>query len=95
MIDRALSPLSAKLGRISRIRLATAQARGDALWWRPREAALLAAGACAEPLLAAVGAPGACFDLRGLLASVAAEDLAPAQGVPPLLAARALWLAAR
>lgn len=73
----------------------TLQAAGNALWWRPREAALLAVGACAEPLLAAAGSKGACFDLRGLLTSAAAMDLQPTPGVPPLLVARGLWLAAR
>lgn len=79
------------------------QAAGDAGWWRPREAALLAVGTCAEVLLAARGAaaagfaqPGSAahFDLDGLLASVAAEDLGQ-PGSPPFLVGRALWLAAR
>jgi len=68
------------------------QAAGDAAWWRPREAALLAVGACGEPLLARAGAG---FDLAGLLRS-AADDLgARGAGAPPFLAGRALWLAAR
>jgi hypothetical protein len=68
------------------------QAADDAAWWRPREAALLAVGACGEPLLAGAGAG---FDLAGLLRS-AADDLgARSAGAPPFLAGRALWLAAR
>ena len=73
---------------------AALQAAGDPLWWRSHEAALLAVGGCAEPLLAASGTKSARFDLHGLLTRVAAEDLNQ-QGAAPLLAARALWLAAR
>ncbi|KAK9839772.1 hypothetical protein WJX81_000471 [Elliptochloris bilobata] len=75
-------------------RAAAVKAAGDAWWWRPREAALLAVGGCAEPLLAAAGTAGARFDLRGFLASVAAEDLGR-PGVEPFLVGRALWLASR
>lgn len=68
-----------------------AQARGDAGWWRAREAALLAVGACSEQLLAMRGAG---FDLPALLHGVLAEDL-QAPHAPAFLVGRALWLSAR
>ena len=77
------------------------QARGEPVWWKLREAALLAVGTVSEPLLEAPGAADSDFDLASFLGNVLAEDLQPqAPGgpllpPPPFLAGRALWVAAR
>lgn len=79
------------------------QARGEAEWWKLREAALLAVGSVSERLLEAPGGADCDFDLASFLANVLAEDLpqqhngssAGAAAAPPLLAGRALWVAAR
>ena len=70
------------------------QAKGDAQWWKLKEAALLAAGCLSEDIEDVVHSGG--FDIAGLLNSVLREDL---DGMHPpgnpFLAGRALWLSAK
>lgn len=70
-----------------------AQAAGDEEWWKLREAALLAVGAVADPLLQAPGSSDRDFDLASFLNSCLAEDLSASS--PPYLLGRALWVALR
>lgn len=79
-------------------------------WWLPREAALLALGAVRDAL-ASPGTAAVGLDANAIMAACLAADLpgpgppagseevaaaaAPLPAPPPLLAARALWLAAR
>ena len=74
-------------------RLSHAQAAGDDAWWKLREAALLAVGAVAEPLLEAPGSSHRDFDLASFLNDCLIEDLSASS--PPYLLARALWVASR
>ena len=69
------------------------QAAGDGAWWKLREAALLAVGAVAEPLLEAPGSSHRDFDLASFLNDCLTEDLSASN--PPYLLARALWVASR
>ena len=69
------------------------QAAGDGAWWKLREAAMLAVGAVAEPLLEAPGASDRDFDLASFLNTCLTEDLSAS--TPPYLLARALWVASR
>ena len=69
------------------------QVAGDGAWWKLREAALLAVGAVAEPLLEAPGASDRDFDLASFLNTCLTEDLLAS--TPPYLLARALWVASR
>lgn len=68
---------------------------GDAEWWRLREAALLAVGAVAEPILEVQAQQDQpALDIPALLHNVLQEDLLT-PNAPPFLTGRALWMAAR
>ena len=69
------------------------QAAGEEEWWKLREAALLAVGSVADPLLEAPGSSDRDFDLASFLNSCLAEDLSAS--TPPYLLGRALWVASR
>jgi hypothetical protein len=71
------------------------QASGDSEWWRLREAALLAVGAVAEPILEVQAQQAQpALDIPALLHNVLHQDLI-APNAPPFLTGRALWMAAR
>lgn len=68
---------------------------GDSEWWRLREAALLAVGAVAEPILEVQAQQDQpALDIPALLHNVLQEDLLT-PNAPPFLTGRALWMAAR
>ena len=71
------------------------QASGDSEWWRLREAALLAVGAVAKPILEVQAQQAQpALDIPALLHNVLHQDLI-APNAPPFLTGRALWMAAR
>ncbi|KAL0051329.1 hypothetical protein WJX82_005781 [Trebouxia sp. C0006] len=74
---------------------AQAKASGDSEWWRLREAALLAVGAVAKPILEVQAQQAQpALDIPALLHNVLHQDLI-APNAPPFLTGRALWMAAR
>jgi hypothetical protein len=71
------------------------QASGDSEWWRLREAALLAVGAVAEPILEVQAQQAQpALDIPALLHNVLHQDLISPNALP-FLTGRALWMAAR
>ena len=64
-------------------------------WWKLREAALLAVGAVADPLLEAPGSSDRDFDLASFLNSCLAEDLSATLSALPARAGSLGCLAVR
>ena len=79
----------------------SAQQTGDSMWWRPREAALLAVGTMNEVVLSSLeraqekGKPPP-FDIAAFMKTVIENDLHESTAASaPFLRGRALWVTAR
>ena len=79
----------------------SAQQTGDSMWWRPREAALLAVGTMNEVVLSSLErAQEKCkpapFDIAAFMKTVIENDLHESTAASaPFLRGRALWVTAR
>lgn len=93
--DHALRPISVAVQR-RLLDSNSARAGGSPLWWRLREAAILAIGGSADKFIGSEMSGVTLFDSHAFLDSLLLHDLAPggAAGLP-LLYSRCLWACGR